>query len=42
VRDVVSGKSSRCYLIEQWQKSLKIMAIDDDHIGLAGERASGG
>jgi hypothetical protein len=38
VRHMVSGKAGRCHLVQQWQESLKVVAINNGYIGALRER----
>mgnify|MGYP006877676391 CR=1 FL=1 len=42
VRYMICGKPSSCYLIEQRQKSLKVMAIYNCDIGILSKRFGSG
>jgi hypothetical protein len=35
---MVSGKAGRCHLVQQWQESLKVVAINNGYIGALRER----
>jgi hypothetical protein len=37
VNNVVCCKASSCYLIEKWQESLKVVAVDDSDISFSSE-----
>jgi hypothetical protein len=42
VRHVVCRKAGGCYLIEQWQESLKVVAINNGYIGVLRESLGSG
>jgi hypothetical protein len=37
VNNVIGCKASSCYLIEKWQESLKVVAVDDSDISFSSE-----
>jgi hypothetical protein len=39
---VVCRKAGGCYLIEQWQESLKVVAINNGYIGVLRESLGSG
>ena len=42
MRHMVGSEASGCYLVEQWQESLKVVAINNGYIGILRERLSSG